>query len=113
MEHPVDPVQRARCLHIWHRGARSFATARTLQTQAFHEPLDGAACYPYALAVHLHPDLVGTIDLPVSVPHALDVCDKFIVALGALLCQSKNESLRKLSGWSHLYHHGRKIASRH
>ena len=38
-----------------------------------HQPLDGAARYPNAFTVHLQPDFVGTIDLPVGMPDTLHV----------------------------------------
>lgn len=44
-----------------------------LQAHGVHEPLKVTTCHRDALAVHLQSDLVGSVDLPVGVPHALDV----------------------------------------
>ena len=52
-----------------------------------HQTLDRAARHHDALAVHLQPDLVGSVDLPVGVPHALNVGLQTLVTLGACTAQ--------------------------
>jgi len=61
LELAIDPVQWAWHRFVRDRGAYDFASACTLQAMAFHQPLNGAACYLETLAVHLMPDLVGTV----------------------------------------------------
>jgi len=46
-----------------------------------HQALDGTPGNDRALAVHLHPDLVGTVDLQVVVPHPLDGRHQHRIAL--------------------------------
>ena len=87
MEVPVDVVQRARCRCVWRGGAQRLATTYPLQAHGTHEPLNGTTCHQDALAVHLQPDLVGSVDLPVGVPHALDVSLQPLVTQGACTAQ--------------------------
>lgn len=49
----------------------------------FHQPLDRATGNANVFTIHLQPDLVGTIGLPVGVPDALDIRNQLLVALGS------------------------------
>ena len=62
-------------------GTHHPAALDTSQAQAPHQPLDGPARHLDALAVHLLPDLVGTIDLQVGVPDLFDLGHQRVVAL--------------------------------
>ena len=69
-----------RCSHL-------LAAARTLQTQLPHQPLDGTPRNHNAFAIHLSPDLVGTIDLPVRMPDALNMRHQQIITLGTFTAE--------------------------
>lgn len=79
LEHPIDLVQWAGRAGVRARGADPPATTRALKPQAPHQPLDCATGHPDALTVHLQPDLVCTIDLPIGMPHALDLICQGVV----------------------------------
>lgn len=64
-------------------GAHHLAPDDATQAQASHEPLHRTACHHDAFAVHLHPDLVGAIDLHVGLPDPLNLRDQGLVAPGA------------------------------
>jgi len=81
LEHPLGTVQRTRYQSVWRGGSHPLAPASTLQTQAFHQPLDRAACHPDTLTPHLQPDLVTAVDLPVGVPDTLDVGHEVVITL--------------------------------
>jgi hypothetical protein len=72
---------------VRNRGANHLATACTLQSQAFHQPLDGAACNLDTFTVHLMPDLVGTVDLHVGLPDLLDLGHQGVIRLGTCTAQ--------------------------
>jgi hypothetical protein len=84
---PVDPIQRARRLHIADGGAHHLAAAHALQAQALHQTLDRAAGNLDTLPVHLLPDLVGAIDPHVGLPDALNRRHQGVVTLGACTAQ--------------------------
>ena len=87
LELPFDVVQRARCRCVRRGGAHRLASPCSLQSHGTHQPLDGAARQLDALSVHLQPNLIGSVDLPVCVPHTLDVGFQTLVTLGALTAQ--------------------------
>lgn len=64
---------------------------------ASHEPLDRAAGHGYTLSVHLHPDLVGAVNLHVGVPDTLDMGNQFIVTLGACTAQLRLALLHRVA----------------
>ena len=53
--------------------SRGFATARALQAQLTHEPLDGAAGHRDPFAVQLPPDLADALDAKVLGMDAADL----------------------------------------
>ena len=83
LELPIDPVQWTWRRFVGDCGAYDFAPACTLQPQTLHQPLDGAACHRDALAVHLMPDLVGTVNLHVGMPDLLNFWHQGVIRLGA------------------------------
>jgi hypothetical protein len=83
----IDPVQWAWHPFVRDRGTYDFASARTLQPQTFHQPLDGATCYLDAFTAHLMPDLVDTVDLHVGLPDLLDLGHQAVIRLGTCTAQ--------------------------
>ena len=63
-------------------GANLLATAHTPQSQPAHEPFHGTARHRNVLAVHLLPDLLGTVDLHIGLPDTFDMRHQPLIALG-------------------------------
>ncbi len=82
-ELPMYPIQRTGRRRVRHRDADDFATPDTLQSQAAHQPLDGAVRPHNALAVHRTPDLFSTADVHVGLPDAFNMQGQDVIALGA------------------------------
>ena len=90
LEDPVDPIQRARCLGIANRGAHDLAAHHAAQPETTHQPLDRATRTGSAFAVHLLPDLVGTVDLHVvDLPDLFDMRNQLGISLGASAAQRR------------------------
>lgn len=87
LEHPIDPIQRTRRLGITDCCSYLLATTRTLQTQLSHQPLDGATRHRNTFTIHLPPDLIGTIHLPVGMPDALNMRHQPTITLGTFTAE--------------------------
>ncbi len=90
LEHTVDPIRRAGRLGIGQIGAKDFASNDTTQAQSAHQSLDGTVRHRDAFAVHLHPYLVGAIDLHVGLPHTLYLRCHGIIAFDAVAAQGSS-----------------------
>ena len=73
LELPIDSIQWESSGHIAYGRAQHLAAPGTLQAEALHQPLDGAARYCDALAPHLLPDLVSSIDPHIGLPDPLNL----------------------------------------
>src|SRR5574343_1898089 len=93
----IDPVQRARRSSISKGGAHDLATHGSAQTGATHQALDRAACHFDLLTLELTPDLLGTVDLHVGMPHAMDVSTHEFVTVAACAAQGRIPSLGSVS----------------
>lgn len=82
-ELPVNPVQRTDGLGVANGGAHHLAPDDAAQAQTAHEAFHRTTRHHNAFAVHLHPDLVGAIDLHVGLPDPLNMRDQHLVAPGA------------------------------
>src|SRR5690606_14336445 len=107
LELPIDPILRAGRRAVRHGGAYCLAPTRALQPQATHEPLHGTACYGNAFAVHLPPDLIGTVHLKVGLPDPLNVRNQPVIALGPRAAQFRVAlpgGMAPVGGWGNLQH---------
>ena len=82
-ELPVDTVERARGRGIWRGGSDAFAAPDPGQPELAHQPLDRTAGNGYAFSVHLLPDLVCAVDLPVGMPDPLNIGRQILITLGS------------------------------
>src|SRR3990167_5284095 len=83
LELPIHTIQRAWRLRVRHRRALSLASANSLQAVLAHQALHGAACDGDAFSTQLVPDLVGTVDPEVRLPHATNLRRQFSIAQAA------------------------------
>ena len=75
------------------------------QPQLAYQPLHCAAGYPYAFSVHLFPDLVCTVHLPVGMPDPLNLGHQMPVLLGAIASDLRVASacgMQAVTRWGNL-----------
>ena len=102
---PVHPVLRGGYRGAWRGGAKPLATAGADKPELTHQPLHRAARHPYAFSIHLHPDLIGPVDLPVGVPDSLDLWSQLLIAFraGALKLRiALTGSMQPVTRWGDL-----------
>ncbi len=87
LEYPGHAILRTRRCRITDRRAHDFTATNALQAKLSHQPLNGAARHDDAFTVHLPPDFVGTVDLPIRMPDALAIYPEPLAPLGALAAQ--------------------------
>ncbi len=75
----IDPIQRARRFAVADRGAHHLAAHDMPQALTLHESFDRTTGHHDDFAVQLPPDFVGTIDLQVGLPDALDLRHQHLV----------------------------------
>jgi hypothetical protein len=94
---PVHPIQRTRQRLVRNRRAYNLAAPGTFQPQPLHEPLNRAAGHRHLFAIELTPDLVGTINLHVGLPHPLYLWHQFVITVGAGTAQGRVAQLSRVA----------------
>ena len=75
------------------RGPDLFASAGSFKPKPLHQALHSTAGNWQTFPLNLFPDFNDPVDLPVGMPHTLDVAAAFVVRLAALTAQPGEVSL--------------------